>query len=98
VAVVLGATNKPSRSDLFTYFGAMVLMILVGMLGSGLHILQNLTAQGQVVDERFLRGAPVLAPLLFSDIGMIGLLVLLNPKEQIALPEERGAMEMAPNQ
>jgi len=98
VAVVLGATNKPSRSDLFTYFGAMILMILVGMLGSGLHVLQNLTAQGQIVDERFLRGAPVLAPLLFSDIGMIGLLALLNPEEQIALPEERGAMEMALNQ
>lgn len=98
VAVVLGATSKPSRSDLFTYFGAMVLMILVGMLGSGLHVLQNLTAQGLVVDERFLRGAPVLAPLLFSDIGMIGLLALLNPEEQIALPEESGAMEMVLNQ
>jgi hypothetical protein len=94
VAVVVGATDKPSRNDLFTYFGAMILMILVGMLGSGLHVLQNLTSQGQIVDERFLRGAPVLAPLLFSDIGTIGLLALLDPEERIPVPEEAAAVEM----
>ncbi len=94
VAVVLGATDKPSRTDLLTYFSAMILMVLVGMLGSGLHILQNLTSQGQIVDERFLRGAPMLAPLLFSDIGTIGLLALLNPEEQIFIPEEVAAVEM----
>ena len=91
VALVLGATEKPTRIDLFTYFGAMILMILVGMLGSGLHVLQNLPAQGQVVDERFLRGAPVLAPLLFSDIGSIGLLALLDPQERIADPQDSEA-------
>ena len=69
-------------------------MILVGMLGSGLHVLQNLTAQGQVVDERFLRGAPVLAPLLFSDIGSIGLLALLDPQERIADPQDTEAVRM----
>jgi hypothetical protein len=97
VAVVLGATEKPSRSDLITYFGAMLLMILVGMLGSGLHVLQNLTTQAQVVDERFLRGAPVLAPLLFSDIGSIGLLVLLDPAERLVPPEETGTSEHLSN-
>ena len=29
----------------------------------------------------FIRGAPFLAPMLFADMGMIGLVVLLNPKE-----------------
>jgi hypothetical protein len=82
VAVVLGAEEQPSRLDLFTYLGAMLMMILVGVLGSVLHIGQNLTSQGTIVGERFLRGAPVLAPLLFADIGSIGLLVLMNPKEQ----------------
>ncbi len=57
----------------------MVLMIAVGALGSGLHINQNLTASGTVVGERFLRGAPFLAPLLFADIGTLGLIALLDP-------------------
>lgn len=79
VAVLLGAIEKPSRGDLWTYLAAMLLMILVGVLGSALHINQNLTSQGTIVNERFLRGAPFLAPLLFADIGAIGLVVLLNP-------------------
>jgi hypothetical protein len=98
VAFVLGATDKPTRNDLFTYFAAMTLMVLVGMLGSGLHVLQNLTAQGQIVDERFLRGAPVLAPLLFSDIGTIGLLALLDPQERIVPLEGNGAVGVTFNE
>jgi hypothetical protein len=82
VAALLGASDHPSRSDLFVYTGAMLLMILVGVLGVILHIDRNLTTQGVVVYERFLRGAPFMAPMLFSDIGTIGLLVLLDPKEE----------------
>jgi hypothetical protein len=62
----------------------MLLMILVGVIGSGLHISQNLTTQGVFVGERFLRGAPFLAPLLFANIGAIGLIALLDPAENSA--------------
>jgi hypothetical protein len=82
VAALLGSSDQPSRSDLFVYTGAMLSMILVGVLGVILHIELNLTTQGVVVYERFLRGAPFLAPMLFSDIGTIGLLVLLDPREE----------------
>jgi MprA protease rhombosortase-interaction domain-containing protein len=82
VAVVLGALDHPSRGDLFTYTAAMLLMLLVGVLGSILHIDQNLTSEGVIIGERFLRGAPFLAPLLFADIGTLGLIVLLDPKER----------------
>lgn len=81
VAVILGAIDKPSRGDIWTYLIAMLLMIGVGVLGSVLHVDQNLTSRGTIVGERFLRGAPILAPLLFADIGAIGLVVLLDPKE-----------------
>ena len=81
VAAILGMIQKPMRSDLVIYTAAMILMVLVGVLGSILHINQNLTTQGTIVYERFLRGAPFLAPLLFSDLGSIGLLVLLDPAE-----------------
>jgi hypothetical protein len=82
VAVALGATDEPIRADFFIYTFAMLLMILAGVIGTGLHISQNLTTQGTIVGERFLRGAPFLAPLLFADIGMIGLVALLDPVER----------------
>jgi hypothetical protein len=81
VSALLGTLEKPSRTDLLVYLGAMLLMILVGVLGVFLHIQRDLTSQGVVVTERFLRGAPFMAPMLFSDIGTIGLLVLLDPRE-----------------
>jgi hypothetical protein len=82
VAVILGALDRPSRVDLITYSIAMLLMILVGVTGSLLHIRQDLTEQGAIVGERFIRGAPLLAPLLFADLGTLGLIVLLDPSEK----------------
>jgi len=82
VAALLGFSDQPGRSDLFIYLGAMLLMILVGVVGVILHIMRNLTTQNVIVVERFVRGAPFMAPLLFSDIGTIGLLVLMDPHEK----------------
>jgi len=82
VAIVLGALDNPSRGDVLTYFTAMVLMILVGVAGFRLHISEGLTTQGAIVLERFLRGAPPLAPLLFDDMGVIGLIAMLDPVEE----------------
>lgn len=81
VAVYMGASERPNRADYFTYLGAMLLLLLAGVLGLGLHIGRDLTTEGVFVLERFLRVAPPLAPLLFADIGTIGLLALLSPEE-----------------
>jgi hypothetical protein len=81
VAVVLGALSAPSRSDLITFVAAMLLLILVGMLGVALHISRNLALENAIVVERFLRGAPFLAPMLFADMGALGIVILLDPKE-----------------
>lgn len=81
VAALLGFSDRPGRGDLFVYLGAMLLMVLAGVVGVVLHIERNLTTQNVIVAERFLRGAPFMAPLLFSDIGTIGLLVLMDPQE-----------------
>ncbi len=81
VAVMLGALQKPSRADLIIYTGTMLLLILVGVIGAWLHIRDDLTAGGVFVAERFIRGAPILAPLLFSNMGTLGLIALLNPSE-----------------
>ena len=57
----------------------MLLLVLVGMLGVVLHVLRNLGLENAIVIERFLRGAPFLAPMLFSDMGALGLVILLDP-------------------
>jgi hypothetical protein len=81
VGVTLGALEKPTRADLITYALAMLLLILVGLVGAVLHVRDDLTAGGVFVAERFIRGAPFLAPLLFSNMGVLGLIALLDPSE-----------------
>ena len=60
----------------------MLLLILVGMLGVLLHVLRNLAMENAIVVERFVRGAPFLAPMLFADMGALGFVVLLDPREK----------------
>ena len=82
VAAAMGVLEKPRRSDLIVYTVAMMLLLLVGAIGALLHINTNLIAEGTIVGERFIRGAPFLAPLLFANMGMLGLIVLLDPTER----------------
>lgn len=82
VAVTLGLIGKPTRADLVTYVAAMLLLILAGVLGVVLHSLHNLAMENTIIVERFLRGAPFLAPMLFADMGALGLVILLDPKEK----------------
>jgi hypothetical protein len=85
VAIGLGLIEHPKPSDVATYVATMLALILVGLLGAWFHVQSNLTAQGSFVGERFLRGAPALAPLLFANMGALGLIALLRPDE---LPAE----------
>lgn len=81
VAFGLGALRSPSRGEIAVHVGAMLILILTGLIGAWLHIQENLTAAGQFVSERFIRGAPFLAPLLFANMGALGLIALLDPHE-----------------
>ncbi len=81
VTLMLGIIKSPRRSDLVIYITAMVLLALVGMLGVALHVVRNLGWDHVIVVERFIRGAPFLAPMLFSDMGALGLIILLDPGE-----------------
>jgi hypothetical protein len=81
VALMLGALDRPTRADLITFAATMLLLIAVGVVGALLHVSFDLIAEGTVVVERFIRGAPFLAPLLFSNMGALGLIALLDPAE-----------------
>jgi hypothetical protein len=82
VAAVLGMLETPSRADLITYVLAMCILLAIGPLGVVFHVLYNLGAGNAIVIERFLRGAPFLAPMLFANMGLLGLLLLLGPAPQ----------------
>jgi hypothetical protein len=57
----------------------MIAAVLVGILGFGFHLSADLAGTGQISLERILAFAPVFAPLLFSDLGILGLLVVAQP-------------------
>lgn len=77
----LGIMRAPSAGDIMAHASAMVVLMAVGALGFALHADSNLTAAGQINSERFLRGSPFLAPLLFCNVGLMGLLALMDPRE-----------------
>jgi hypothetical protein len=79
VTLAMGAYQTLERGDLFTFMAAMVLMVAVGLVGAVLHVQRDLTGQGALLLERAIHGAPLLAPLLFANMGALGLMLLLDP-------------------
>jgi len=77
--VVIGRAllPEPSRGDNITYFWTMVAQIVVGVAGFAFHLSRDLADSGAVSIERMRSFAPIFAPLLFCDLGILGLLVLL---------------------
>ncbi len=82
VAALMGMASQPLRGDALVYVLAMGLLIVVGLIGAGLHVLSDVGLNNALILERFLRGAPFMAPLLFCNMGMLGLIVLLEPRER----------------
>ncbi len=78
----MGFIERLRNNDTVTYTAAMLLMMAAGAVGAVLHILTNLETRGAIVGEQFLRGAPLLAPLLFANMGMLGLIVLTEEKTE----------------
>jgi hypothetical protein len=56
-------------------------VLIVGLTTTIVVLVLALIAGNTVVIERFLRGAPFLAPLLYTNMGILGLLVLLETSE-----------------
>ena len=81
VPIALAVVAKPTDTDVLVFLLTMGVLLVVGPVGAVLHVMDNLTSQGVVVPERFIRGAPFLAPLLYANDGVLGLVALLSPQE-----------------
>lgn len=87
VSLGIGFVDKPNRGDIWVYFVSMAVIIIVAIIGAVLHGMTNLAVNNTIISERFIRGAPILAPLLFADIASLGIVVLLDPDEKVKLRE-----------
>jgi hypothetical protein len=77
VPVICGFMSHPGRGDLSTFALTMLGLVLVGGLGAFLHVRADLAGHLAIVPERFLRGAPLLAPMLYANFGLLGIISLL---------------------
>lgn len=76
VVLTLAIRRTWSRGDEVTYVWTMAAAFVVGTLGFAFHLSGDLAETGRISLERILVFAPVLAPLLFCDLGLLGLIVV----------------------
>lgn len=79
VAVVVYASmREPGREATVSVNVALLGLALIGLLGEGFHLAADVAlAVGGVVIEKFIRGAPPLAPLLYTYVALLGLIAQL---------------------
>ena len=77
------AYSKRTKHEIIFFLGIMLLNLLVGLLGFVFHILGDLHGTQSIVGARFLYRNPLLGPLLFCDIAVLGGLSIIP--EQISL-------------
>lgn len=94
VCYAMAVVRTPRWGDLAIYAAAMAAMMVTGLLGVWFHFNDNVTSRGIVVAERFIRGAPIMAPLLYANVGLFGIVALLDPRTGTRR-ERAAAAEMA---
>lgn len=82
VVLTIALSDKWSKKDELVYFWTMIAAIIVGVMGFGFHLSGDLAGTGKISLERMLVFAPILAPLLYGDLGMLGLIVVAQQKKQ----------------
>lgn len=82
VVLTLAVVKEWQSADELTYFWTMIIGIVVGILGFGFHLSGDLGGTGQISLERILVFAPILAPMLYADLGILGLIVVASEKRQ----------------
>jgi hypothetical protein len=84
VTLLMALYHSRTNADYFIFFWVMMLMIGVGVLGFGLHFNADIAegVSGDINPERFIRGAPLMAPLLFANMGILGLITMVGAEAE----------------
>lgn len=80
ITLIMAMYERHTTADYFIFFWVMLLMVWVGVMGMGLHINADLPEgpQGGINTERLIRGAPVMAPMLFANMGLLGIISMVG--------------------
>ena len=76
--------ERVSRSFIYLTAGILLLEAAVGVWGFALHAMGNLKGPSIHAFENFIYGAPPLAPLLFPNLVVLGLIALSRFRELLA--------------
>lgn len=71
------AYSQPNRTETYICLSVLTLNLLVGILGFGFHLVGDLAGTQTIVWARLLYRNPLLGPLLFCNLAMLGGLSLL---------------------
>ncbi len=87
-ALAVGFLTVTLLSNLSRFFlnftlCVFLLQIITGVLGFYLHFKANVHGNPQNLFESFIYGAPIFAPLLFSDLAVLALLGVYDLKQKI---------------
>lgn len=77
--VVVMLPGRGSERIKIAYVGVMLGAVLVGFVGLALHLSANMDGPPPELIRRMVLQAPLMAPLLFGLLGMLGLLAVAEP-------------------
>jgi hypothetical protein len=82
--LVLGMAmaNQTGRTDEVIYLWIMLGSMVVGLMGFAFHLSRDMADTGITTFQRMQSFAPIAAPMLFADLGLLGLVVAILPVEQ----------------
>jgi len=76
------AYSQANPTETYIYLSILALNMLVGLLGFGFHVLGDLAGTQSIIWARFLYRNPLLGPLLFCNLALLGGLSIL-PESKI---------------
>ena len=80
------AYSQPNQRETYICLSVLTLNLLVGILGFGFHLLGDLAGTQTIVWARILYRNPLLGPLLFCNLAMLGGLSLL-PESDVTIED-----------
>ena len=82
------AYSQPNRTETYICLSVLSLNLIVGLLGFGFHLLGDLAGTQTIVWARILYRNPLLGPLLFCNLAMLGGLSML-PEPDVMLDDSK---------
>ena len=83
------AYSRANPTETYIFLSILALNMLAGILGFGFHVLGDLAGTQSIIWVRFLYRDPLLGPLLFCNLALLGGLSLL-PEPAVMLGDNKG--------